>query len=103
MALLTTKLLGETTADPKPVHGFNWTGQPMKDGEDYWGNKIAPDAPPAICTPCVARLDDAPLPRQPKGRKARYEWSTERKQAMSDTIKTLWREKRDRMMGVRDG
>jgi hypothetical protein len=38
MPILTTKLLGNTNdADPKPVTGFDYAGQPMKPGGHYNG------------------------------------------------------------------
>jgi hypothetical protein len=38
MPTITTKLLGNTNdADPKPVTGFDYAGQPMKPGAHYNG------------------------------------------------------------------
>jgi hypothetical protein len=38
MPTITTKLLGNTNdADPKPVTGFDYAGQPMKPGGHYNG------------------------------------------------------------------
>ena len=37
--MITTKSvgLGAETANPKPVRGVNWCGNPMKEGDSYWG------------------------------------------------------------------
>jgi hypothetical protein len=46
--MMTTKSVGMDTdvANPKPVRHVNWTGQPMKEGESYWGESKPQPVPP---------------------------------------------------------
>jgi hypothetical protein len=46
--MMTTKSVGmdAETANPKPVRHVNWTGQPMKEGDSYWGESKPQPVPP---------------------------------------------------------
>ena len=54
MPIITTDKLGLNEANPKPVRQFNWCGQPMKEGDNYWGEDAAqepepqPPPPPSV-------------------------------------------------------
>jgi hypothetical protein len=44
MGVITTKSvgIGAEIANPKPARGINWCGQPMKEGDSYWGESGPP-------------------------------------------------------------
>jgi hypothetical protein len=70
--MMTTKSVGMDTdvANPKPVRHVNWTGQPMKEGDSYWGESKPQPVPP---------------PREaPKARvkKVKRSWTAEQIEAM---------------------
>jgi hypothetical protein len=46
MPIITTDKLGLDTANPKPVRGVNWCGNPMKEGDSYWGESEPQPSPP---------------------------------------------------------
>jgi hypothetical protein len=46
--MMTTKSVGmdAETANPKPVRHLDWCGNPMKEGDSYWGESNPQPVPP---------------------------------------------------------
>jgi hypothetical protein len=73
MPIITTDKLGlnADTANPKPVRHLDWCGNPMKEGDSYWGESkvqqkaVAPDAP-----------------KTPRVKKVKRSWTKEQIEAM---------------------
>ena len=49
--MMTTKNAGmdPATANPKPVREINWCGNPMKEGDSYWGESKPQERGRAEC------------------------------------------------------
>jgi hypothetical protein len=94
MPVITTEIL----ANPKPAKHLNWVGVPIKDGEDYWGNKVNIDNPqnpsqqPHVGIP--ETLTGVPVSPQPKRDKRRTPMSQERRKALSEKVRAYWAAKR---------
>ena len=79
-------------ANPKPSRGVNWVGNPMKEGDNYWGGND--NAPPA--QQVVAQPDQPPdvvrVRRKAKGNPKA--WSPEAREAYSKRMKAWWQAKK---------
>jgi hypothetical protein len=69
--MITTKSvgIGAEIANPKPVRQFNWCGQPMKEGDSYWGES----------EPQQAVVSDTPKPR---AKRVKRSWTATQIEAM---------------------
>jgi hypothetical protein len=87
--MLTTKSVGITseTANPKPVTGFDYAGQPMKPGSHYNGRPEHCDPAASTSTSTVA-AGDAPKTRMK--RKRRSAWTKEARAAFSQRMREYW-------------
>lgn len=93
MAMLTTKSAGITseTANPKPVTGFDYAGQPMKPNSFYNGR-------PEHCAPAAS---DTPQTRIPAAVQVQYKrkrkpsaWTAEKRAAFAERMRQYWRERK---------
>jgi hypothetical protein len=86
--MITTKSVGITaeTANPKPVTGFDYAGQPMKPDSFYNGRPEHqdPDAQVQVHVQAV----DAPKARIKRKRKST--WSAEARAAFSQRMRNYW-------------
>jgi hypothetical protein len=57
--MMTTKTVGIGEANPKPVRHINWTGQPMNEGDDYWGESKPQPQRDGRCTETACRAKRA--------------------------------------------
>lgn len=87
--MITTKSIGmdAATADPKPVRHINWTGQPMKEGDNYWGSDTGPAKAESV-------TKDEPVQRVIRKRRKRGLMSPEAKKAISERMRAYWSGKR---------
>ena len=71
---MTTKSVGidADIANPKPVRPINWLGNPMKEGESYWGESLAEEPV----------LIEAPKPREPRVKRVKRSWTATQIEAM---------------------
>ena len=84
--MITTAILH----NPKPARQINWVGNPIPDGEDYWGNKIDQDAPPAISDAPTTRLDSLGVSGQRKRGKNGSTWTLEKRAEIAAKVKAAW-------------
>ena len=86
MPVITTKNLGldPATANPKPVTGFNYAGQPMKPGEHYNGR---PEhmGKPAEASPGASQ----------RTIQSHSQWTPERRAAFGQKMRNYWQAKRN--------
>lgn len=78
MPIVTT----QSVANPKPVRGVNWCGNPMAPGDDYWGTSTKSEDrgnDPAV---------SAPAPRKAKHK--RKPWTAEKRQAYAARMREWW-------------
>jgi hypothetical protein len=93
--MITTKSVGITaeTANPKPVTGFDYAGQPMRPGSFYNGRPEHCD--PAVSTSTVqpvAAAVDTPGTRRKRNR--RSTWSAEARAAFSQRMRNYWAQRK---------
>jgi hypothetical protein len=89
--MMTTKSIGigADEANPKPVRHVNWTGQPMKEGDNYWGES-APKGDEAVPeTEPVVRVSRPRKRRKPLGK-----MTEEARKAISERMRAYWSGKR---------
>lgn len=84
--MLTTKSAGITseTANPKPVTGFDYAGQPMKPNDFYNGRPEHQD--PSTST---AAAEKQPVVRIKRKRK-RSAWTAEKRAAFAERMRNYW-------------
>ncbi len=79
MAVITTKILGNNEADPKPATAFDYAGQPIKPGGYYNGR-------PEHSAPRVASIAHA--------RKYKRTMSAERRKAFGERMRAYWAQRK---------
>jgi hypothetical protein len=86
--MMTTKSVGMDTdvANPKPVRHVNWTGQPMKEGDSYWGESEPQEAK-------VEQVQTVARPR--KAKRNQSAWTPERRAEYGAKMKAWWQAKRN--------
>jgi hypothetical protein len=74
MPIITTDKLGlnADVSNPKPVRHLDWCGNPMKEGDSYWGESKPQSQPPP--PPQVAS--------KPRVKKVKRSWTKEQIEAM---------------------
>jgi hypothetical protein len=80
MPIITTKILGENVADPKPATCINYAGQPMKPGDAYNGRPEHMDKAAIVREDRIARLRNA----------KRSPMSAERRAAFGKRMRAYW-------------
>jgi hypothetical protein len=76
MPIITTDKLGlnADVANPKPVRHLDWCGNPMKEGDSYWGASEPQPVPPP---------KEAPKARV---KKVKRSWTAEQIEAMRERM-----------------
>ncbi len=89
--MLTTKSVGLTseTANPKPVTGVNYAGEPMKPG-DYYNGRLE------HCAPDVANTHQTRVSATPTRRAKRKgsAWTAEKRAAFAERMRAYWQQRR---------
>jgi hypothetical protein len=83
MPIITTKILGKEDADPRPVTGVNYAGEPMKPGDYYNGR-------PEHQGPHTTRVERAQEPRSARKHRRKSVMSPERRKAFGDRMRAYW-------------
>jgi len=73
----------QNTANPKPVQQYNWTGNPIKPGETYYGTSNTGTAH-------SVSVVNAHVERIKRKRKAGPTWSVEAKAAFGQRMREYW-------------
>jgi len=75
-----------SVANPKPVQQYNWTGNPIKPGETYYGSST-----PQTRTASAQSVVQVFVPVQRKARRKRTStWSAEAKAAFGQRMREYW-------------
>jgi hypothetical protein len=90
--MLTTKSVGITseTANPKPVTGFDYAGQPMKPNDFYNGRPEHQD--PSSSTSTVQ--EEKPLVVRIKRKRKRSGWTAEKRAAFAERMRNYWQQRK---------
>ena len=89
--MMTTKSIGMDTdvANPKPVRHVTWTGQPMKEGESYWGESKPQQETATTESTSVQRVARPRKRRKPLGK-----MTEEARKAISERMRAYWSSRR---------
>jgi hypothetical protein len=87
--MITTKTAGldPEIANPKPVTGFDYAGQPMKQGSFYNGRPEHQD--PAVQVHVQVQGQAAPLIHRKRHRK-HSAWTAEKRAAFAERMRNYW-------------
>jgi hypothetical protein len=86
MPVITTKIMGDNEADPKPVRGVNYAGLPMKPG-DFYNGRPEHQAPNVLGTEPTHSV---------KRKRSAYDKrkSPEFKKQFSDRMRAYWAQRK---------
>jgi hypothetical protein len=90
--MLTTKSVGITpeTANPKPVTGFDYAGQPMKPNDFYNGR---PEHQNPAAVQVHVQEQQPPVVRIKRKRK-RSAWTAEKRAAFAERMRNYWQQRK---------
>ncbi len=86
MPVITTNIIGKSEANPKPVTGVNYAGEPMKPGDYYNGRS-------EHCAPDVANTQPARTPTRRAKRKGSA-WTAEKRAAFAERMRNYWQQRK---------